>query len=87
MVKEQKSAIKRQGGYIRYLRARRNLSAEAFANKLGISPCELQQIEDGNIEAPDRVFRELLSVSNADGYYMYLYFGERWEELKEKGYI
>ena len=87
MVQGIKLAIKKQGAYIKHLRAEQELSVEAFADRLHIKPDELKEIENGNIEAPDEVIRQLLSISDADEYYMYRFFGDRWEILKEEGYI
>ena len=91
IIEEEKLAIKKQGAYIQHLRADQNLSVEAFADRLHIKPNELKEIEEGNIEAPDEVIRQLLYVIKANELdfesNMYRFFGERWEALKEKGYI
>jgi len=87
MVQGIKLAIRKQGAYIKHLRAEQDLSVEAFADRLHIKPDELKQIENGNTEAPDEVIRQLLRISDANEYYMYRFFRERWEALTEKGYI
>ncbi len=67
------------------------MSVEAFAHRLcipgkfHICPSELDAIEKGETEAPDKVVKQLPDISNAYDITMGNIFGERWEKLKEKG--
>ena len=79
--KERSLKTKKQGSYILYLRARQNLSVRAFADKVGITPAELTDIENGNIEASEDLIRRLVPMSNDQD--MDKVFEERfWEALK-----
>ena len=81
MIGKERLIINRQGNYIRHLRVKRNLSVEAFADRLNIKPNELKEIEDGNAEAPGEVIRQLLSIPKVTEDDMYRVFGERWERF------
>ncbi|MFC2066269.1 helix-turn-helix domain-containing protein [Chloroflexota bacterium] len=82
MVKEGE-LLKRQGGYIRHLRAKQELSIEEFADKLGVKPAELRDMENGKIEASEEVILQLLPMSDDDKDIMDRVFGDRfWETLE-----
>ena len=85
MTDEEKARLKRQGSYIRHLREQQQMSLEAFADRLDIYPNELDAIEQGDIEASDKVIKQLPDISNAYDVDMRNIFGKRWEKLKEKG--
>ncbi len=80
-------ALKRQGAYIRHLRAVQNLSIEDFAANLNIKPERLEDIEEGVIETPDDVITQLIAVAEATEWEIYRFFGERYEALKESGLL
>lgn len=82
---EEKLRLQKQGSYIRYLREEQRMSLEAFADRLDIYASELEAIERGDTEAPDKVIKQLPDISNAYDIMMGNIFGKRWEELKEKG--
>jgi len=85
MSEEKLITLRRQGAYIRHLREGQSLSVEAFADKLGIYVSELEVIERGDTEAPDKVIKQLSDISNAYDIMMGNIFGKRWEKLKERG--
>ena len=72
---------KKEGSFIRYLRVKRSLSIKAFADKVGITPAELLDIEDGSIEASEDLIRRLIPMSNDQD--MNEIFEERfWKAIK-----
>ena len=80
--KERNLKTKKQGSYIRYLRAKQNLSVKAFAEKVGITPAELTAMENGSIEASEDLIRRLIPISN-DKDMMGEVFEERfWKALE-----
>ena len=85
MKDEEKARLKRQGSYIRHLREQQKMSLEDFAERLDIKPNELDAIERGDVEASDKVIKQLPDISNAYDVDMQNIFGKRWEKLKEKG--
>lgn len=85
MKDEEKASLKRQGSYIRHLREQQQMSLETFADRLDIYPSELDAIERGDVEASDKVIKQLPDISNAYDVDMQNIFGKRWEKLKEKG--
>lgn len=85
MSEEKLIALRRQGAYIHHLREGQSLSVEAFADRLDIDPSQLEAIEEGKEEAPDKVIRQLPAISNAYEVAMQSAFGERWQKLKERG--
>ncbi len=85
MDKEKPLILRRQGAYIRHLREEQSLSVKAFADRLDIYPSQLEAIEEGEEEAPDKVIRQLPDISNAYEVNMQSVFGARWNKLKERG--
>lgn len=85
MTDEKKLRLKREGSYIRHLREEQQMSLEAFADRLDIYPSELDAIERGDVEASDKVVKQLPDISNAFDVDMQNIFGKHWEKLKEEG--
>lgn len=85
MTDEEKARLKRQGNYIRHLREQQQMTLEAFADRLDIYPSELDAIERGDVEATDKIIKQLPDISNAYDVDLRNIFGKRWEKLKEKG--
>lgn len=83
MAEEESIMLRRQGAYIRRLREEQEKSVRAFADGLDIQPSQLEAIENGTEEAPDKVIKGLPGISNAYDEDMQTFFGARWLRLKE----
>ena len=81
MIKRQMA--KTEGCYMRHLRAKENLTVQAFSDKLGVTSIELRDMEDGKTEIPENIIEQLSSISE-DEDMMDRVFGERyWHALSK----
>ena len=77
-----KQAAKIQGCYMKHLRAKENLTVQAFSDKLGITSIELRDMEDGKTAIPEKTIVQLSSISDED--MMGKVFEERyWDALSK----
>ncbi len=82
MTDNDKSRLQKEGSYIRHLQEEQKMSVRDFADRLDVSPNYLETIENGDVEAPDKVVVQLPGISNAYEITMERIFGERWVKLK-----
>ena len=81
MDSKDKLILRKQGNYIRYLGAQKDLSIEEFAKRLDIAPNELRALEGGFIEASDEVIKRLILTCDGSEFDMEKVFGDRYWEL------